>query len=80
MPLGQSIADKLIGPDPLISVEFCPARSEEEARKMLKTAQELKAFQLDFVSITYGAGGSTRERTIEYGELLHEIFGFEAMD
>ena len=63
----------------LYSVEFCPPRSEEEARKILKCAQSLKKYRLDFVSITYGAGGSTRKRTLEYGELLNEIFGFEVM-
>lgn len=62
-----------------VSVEFFPPKTEEGARQILKTANAIKDFKLDFVSITYGAGGSTRERTIEYGELLKEIFNFEVM-
>ncbi|MBO6102140.1 MAG: methylenetetrahydrofolate reductase [NAD(P)H] [Opitutales bacterium] len=62
-----------------ISAEFFPPKTEEGARQILRTANVLKNFPLDFVSITYGAGGSSRERTVEYGELLREIFGFEVV-
>lgn len=60
----------------IISAEFFPPKTEEGARQILRTANVLKKFELEFVSITYGAGGSSRERTIEYGELLREIFDF----
>ena len=62
-----------------ISAEFFPPKTEEGARQILRAANAMKNFNLDFVSITYGAGGSSRERTIEYGELLRDIFNFEVM-
>lgn len=62
-----------------ITAEFFPPKTEEGARQILRTANAIKNFPLDFVSITYGAGGSSRERTIEYGELLREIFNFDVM-
>ncbi len=73
------IADQLRQGRPLLSVEFFPPKNEEGARQILRTANRLKVFRPDFVSITYGAGGSTRERTLAYGELLAEIFGFNVM-
>lgn len=79
MNLGQSIIDKLIVNQPLTSFEFFPAKTEEGARQIIKTAQAIKETNPDFVSITYGAGGTTRQRTLEYGELLHELFDFEVM-
>lgn len=64
---------------PVLSVEFFPAKTEEGARQILRTANRIREIQPHFVSITYGAGGGTRQRTIEYGELLKEIFGYEVM-
>lgn len=55
---------------PTVSVEFYPPKTDEGARQMLETAEALKPFGIDFASITYGAGGSTRERTIDYGSQL----------
>lgn len=75
----QSIKEMLAGENPVFSVEFFPAKTEEGARQILRTAKALQASEPDFVSITYGAGGSTRERTLAYGELLNDIFGFEVM-
>jgi len=75
----NAIADILKSPKPVFSVEFYPPKTESGARQILKTAKQLKAFDPDFVSITYGAGGSTRERTLEYGELLQDLFEFEVM-
>lgn len=79
MRMSRRIISKLADGHKVFSVEFFPAKTEEGARQILRTAHALKAYQPDFVSITYGAGGSTRERTIEYGELLRDLFEFEVM-
>lgn len=65
---------------PVLSVEFFPPKSQEGGDLLLETAEQIrKFFQPDFVSITYGAGGSTRERTLQYAWLLKEEYGFEVM-
>ena len=79
MAASHSIAEKLNQSKPVLSVEFYPPRSEEEARRIIKSAQALQEHHLDYVSITYGAGGSTRKLTIDYGEILHDLFDFEVM-
>ena len=76
---GNTIAEKFGKGRTVFSVEFFPPKTEEGARQILRTANRLRKVGPDFVSITYGAGGSSRERTLEYGELLGEIFGFEVM-
>jgi methylenetetrahydrofolate reductase (NADPH) len=45
------------------SFEFFPPKTDEAARDLEKTIGELEPLQPSFVSVTYGAGGSTRERT-----------------
>ena len=49
------------GHKPTISFELFPPRSEKAAEKFGKTVDELAALEPDFVSVTFGAGGSTRE-------------------
>ncbi len=48
---------------PTVSFEFFPTKTEEGAAKLLTTAQKLAAANPEFFSVTYGAGGSTRDRT-----------------
>ncbi len=51
---------------PVFSFEFFPPKSDEGARALLNTVADLQeAWKPDFVSVTYGAGGSTRDRTID---------------
>ncbi len=64
---------------PEISVEFFPPKTEEGARQILRTANKIKNCNVKYASITYGAGGTTRERTVEYASLLGEIFNFNMM-
>ena len=79
MQNGKNIRDKFKSGKTVFSVEFFPPKTEEGARQILRTAKRLRPLSPDYASITYGAGGSTRERTLEYGELLRDIFEFDIM-
>lgn len=48
-----------------ISFEFFPTKTEDGARKLEQNALSLAKYQPEFFSVTYGAGGSTRDRTLE---------------
>ncbi len=74
-----SIQQRLAAHTPLFSVEFFPPKSDDAAELLLSTAERLRAFNPDFVSITYGAGGSTRSRTLKYARSLHEDYGYAVM-
>lgn len=64
---------------PLKSIEFFPPKDEAGVEQLRLTAREIRKLNPDFVSITYGAGGSTRERTAAIARLLREEFGFITM-
>jgi len=49
---------------PKISVEFFPPKDDAAESKLWSTLTQFQAIKLDFASVTYGAGGSTRDRTI----------------
>ncbi|QGN31905.1 methylenetetrahydrofolate reductase [NAD(P)H] [Microlunatus sp. Gsoil 973] len=60
-----SISDLLRGNSrPLFSFELYPPRNEEETQRAWFTVRRLESLAPDFVSVTYGANGSTRDRTI----------------
>ena len=48
---------------PAISFEFFPPKTEEMEKNLWETIKRLAPLSPSFVSVTYGAGGSTRERT-----------------
>lgn len=64
---------------PFLSVEFFPPKSEQAAEQLIATAESLKQFSPDFASITYGAGGSTRDRTLKYANRLSKEIGYAVM-
>ncbi|MBS1882670.1 MAG: methylenetetrahydrofolate reductase [NAD(P)H] [Actinobacteria bacterium] len=64
---------------PTFSVEFSPPRSPEGERNLFETARQLRELEPDFVSVTYGAGGSTREGTVEITRTLKDDLGYETM-
>lgn len=74
-----SLQQRLESNDPLFSVEFFPPKSDDSANQLLRTAERLREFEPDFASITYGAGGSTRSRTLKYARALHEDYGYAVM-
>ncbi len=64
---------------PLRSLEFFPPKDEAGVETLRQTALTLKRIAPDFVSVTYGAGGSTRERTAQVSRLLRQEIGFTVM-
>jgi len=55
--------DRRVPKHPSISFEFFPPKTEEMERSLWDTIKRLAPLTPSFVSVTYGAGGSTRERT-----------------
>lgn len=64
---------------PLRSLEFFPPKDDAGVEALRQTAAALKTIPWDFVSVTYGAGGTTRERTAQVSRLLKDEFGFTVM-
>src|SRR5918993_1395323 len=61
-PRGSASIADLLAAGPTLSFEFFPPKTDEAARKLEKTIHELAPLGPSFVSVTYGAGGSTRDR------------------
>ena len=79
MSKSRTIASLLNEGRPLRSVEFFPPKDEAAGERMLKAAAEIQRLEPDFVSITYGAGGSTRDTSLKYARILQEEHGFRVM-
>lgn len=73
------IKDLLAEGRPTFSFEFFPPKTEEAARLLEQTIGDLRGLKPSFVSVTYGAGGSTRERTLEIVTRIKRETGIEAM-
>ncbi len=73
--------DELIaGSDgPVFSFEFFPPKTDEGEKKLRATLEALTALDPDFVSVTYGAGGTTRDKTVELTHWIKGSLGIEAM-
>ena len=76
----MKIADLYGKGRPVFSFEFFPPRTDEAAEELLDAVGELKdRYHPDFVSVTYGAGGSTRERGIGVVERIQQELGLPTM-
>ena len=73
-------AEKQGSGKPTISFEFFPFKTTEgEATFFGKTLPALMTARPDYASVTYGAGGSTREKTLEIVERIQNDFGLTTM-
>jgi methylenetetrahydrofolate reductase (NADPH) len=61
------------------SFEFFPPKTDDAQRTLEKSLGELEPLHPSFVSVTYGAGGSTREKTMEVVEHIHRDTSMTAM-
>jgi methylenetetrahydrofolate reductase (NADPH) len=65
--------------DPVFSFEFFPPKTEEGERNLYTALGELRKLEPAFVSVTYGAGGSTRDKTIDIVRTIKHDYDLEAM-
>ena len=75
----MKIRDILKATRPTISFEFFPPKNDAAMANLLETLSRLHELRPTFATCTYGAGGSTRARTLEVTLKIKEQFGLEAM-
>ena len=74
------ITEALSSGHPVFSFEFFPPKTDEAAATLMRTVADLKEMHApDFVSVTYGAGGTTRSRTLECVTRIQGELGLPAM-
>jgi methylenetetrahydrofolate reductase (NADPH) len=64
---------------PVFSFEFFPPQTDEGMAQLKGAVTDLREDEPSYVSVTYGAGGSTRERTVEVTKWIKQGLGIEAM-
>ena len=74
----MKIVDKL-GSAPVFSFEFFPPKDQEGVDRLFETISHLEPYRPAYVSVTYGAGGSTRRLTVELVQRIKREVGIEAM-
>jgi methylenetetrahydrofolate reductase (NADPH) len=75
MKIAQALNDR----HPCFSFEFFPPRNEEGMAQLMETIARLRLLSPTFVSVTYGAGGSTRARTLDLVTRFKSELGIETM-
>ena len=73
------IADALAKKYPVFSFEFFPPKTPEGEAKLWKALTELRPLKPTYVSVTYGAGGSTRAKTVELTRRIKSELGIEPL-
>jgi methylenetetrahydrofolate reductase (NADPH) len=79
MQADRSISELFAQRRSLRSLEFFPPKDDAGVEALRQTAAALQRIGPDFVSVTYGAGGGTRERTAQVSAMLRQEFGFTVM-
>ena len=60
----RTVRDRLAAGTPVLSLEFMPPRETDNAERIWQNVRKLESLHPGFVSVTYGAGGSTRDNTV----------------
>jgi len=64
---------------PVLSFEIFPPKKDSPLETIFTTIAELKNLNPDFISVTYGAGGSNKDRTVEIASLIKHKYGLESL-
>jgi methylenetetrahydrofolate reductase (NADPH) len=75
----MKISQLLAAGKPLFSFEFFPPKDDAATRALMDVVSSLRDLRPDFVSVTYGAGGSTRARTLELVTRIRREIAIESM-
>ncbi len=73
------IRDLLRAKHPVVSFEIFPPKPETPLETVYRAIDGLKGLAPDFISVTYGAAGSSRDRTVEIASAVHNRWGFTAL-
>lgn len=73
------IKDTLAKKKKTISIEVFPPNKEEEFQGIYKTLEELVEIQPDFISVTYGAGGSNSKKTAKIASYIKNDLGIDSL-
>lgn len=73
------ISEALATLRPFFSFEFFPPKDDEGSQQLFTTIEQLKPLRPAFVSITYGAGGSTRTRTVALAKQIQSEIGLTVL-
>ena len=73
------IRDRLAHKRPVFSFEFFPPKTEKGEANLMRSLEKLAPLSPDFVSVTYGAGGSTRTRTLDVVARIKKEIGIEPL-
>lgn len=73
------ITEALATGEPVFSFEFFPPKTPEGVAQLFETVEALRALGPDYVSVTYGAGGATRDGTVEIATRIKHEYGIETM-
>ncbi len=71
------VIDALKKGSPTLSFEFFPPKTREQEARLFEVISQLKHFSPDFVSVTYGALGTTHEKSFFWVKRIREDFGIE---
>jgi len=73
------LADLYARPGLTLSVEFFPPKTEKGEENLFSEVANIKRLNPGFCSVTYGAGGSTREKTVDLVDAIRKGSGLEVM-
>ena len=75
----MKIADKLAQSGHSFSFEFFPPKDDKSAQALLRAVERLRSLEPAYVSVTWGAGGSTHRKTLDVVQMAKSRFGLESM-
>src|SRR5262245_19011772 len=75
----MKLRDIYARPGLTVSIEFFPPKTPKGDADLLHEVELLNALRPAFCSVTYGAGGSTRDKTVDLVTQLHRNVGLEVM-